>query len=62
MYLLTTRKFNYVRVDFYVESKDSTEFWITRQQIGELLGYFGKTENAVKRLHSIFNRQLISSF
>ena len=63
MYLLTTRKFNYTRVDFYVEDENSTEFWITRQQIGELLGWYNASaERQVKKLHHMFNNQLVLSF
>lgn len=65
MYLLTTRKFNYTRVDFYVEDENSTDFWITAEQIGELLGWFNAPERHIKRLHRTFNNQhnqLVLSF
>jgi len=63
MYLLTTRKFNYTRVDFYVEDENSSEFWVTRQQLGELLGWYNASaERQVKKLHHMYNSQLVLSF
>ena len=63
MYLLTTRNFNYKSVDFYVEDENSTEFWVTRQQLGELLGWYNASaERQIKKLHHLFHERFILSF
>ena len=39
MELATTREFNGVTLNCYVEQQDSNDFWATREQIGQALGY-----------------------
>ena len=39
MELATTREFNGVKLNCYVDQQDSNDFWATREQIGEALGY-----------------------
>ena len=39
MNLLITREFHYVNIDFYVDSPNSSDFWVTREQIGRMLNY-----------------------
>ena len=39
MELATTREFNGVTLNCYVEQQDSNDFWATRTQIGQLLEY-----------------------
>ena len=62
MYLLTTREFDGTNVDFYVESENSKEFWVTREHIGRLLGCFNRPETSIKKLHIMYHNQLINSF
>ena len=62
MYLLTTREFNHVKVDFYVDEQDTNGFWVTQAQIGGLLSCFNAPERYIKRLHKLFHKQLILSF
>ncbi len=38
MEILTTRNFNGVALDCY-KGNDNNDFWATREQIGQLLGY-----------------------
>lgn len=60
MELLTTREFHFSSVDFYVD--DGTDFWVTREQIGVLLGYFRTPEKSIRQLHEMYGKQLIYSF
>ena len=62
MKILTTREFHFVRVDFYVDSEDSSEFWVTREQIGNLLGYFRTPEESIRQLHEMYHEHLRYSF
>ncbi len=62
MKILTTREFHFVRVDFYVDSEDSSEFWVTREQIGNLLGYFKTPEESIRQLHEMYHEHLRYSF
>jgi len=62
MYLLTTRNFDGVAVDFYVDGYNNAEFWVTCQQIGRLLRYFGNPEKSIKRLHKLYSEKLLFSF
>ena len=50
--LLTSRNFNGVTLDCYVEPQqnDNGEFWATREQIGRLLGYSDPVD-AIKKIH-----------
>ena len=53
MKLLMTREFHYVNVDFYVDSQNNSEFWITREQIGQMLNY-RYPERSIKRIHESY--------
>lgn len=49
--LVTSRQFNGVALDCYVEPhNNSGDFWATREQIGQLLGYAEPT-TAIKNIH-----------
>ena len=48
-----TREFHYVNVDFYVYSQNNSEFWITREQIGQMLNY-RYPERSIKRIHESY--------
>ena len=60
--LLTTRNFNGIQLDCYVqpEQNDPQEFWMTREQIGQLLGY-ENPRDAIKKIHKR-NRERIDKF
>ena len=60
MKLLTMREFHFSRVDFYVDDKN--DFWVTQEQIGNLLGYFRTPEKSIKQLHEMCSQQLFHSF
>ncbi|MBQ7220730.1 MAG: hypothetical protein IJS28_07110 [Synergistaceae bacterium] len=51
--LVTTRDFNGITFNCYVEQgqRDPQDFWATRTQIGQLLGY-EDPEDAVKKIHA----------
>ena len=59
MKLLMTRNFNYVPVDFYAQ--DSSDFWVTREQIGMMLGY-RHPEYLIRNIHDIIDYRLANSF
>ena len=60
--LLTTREFNGVTLDCYVEpeQQDKGDFWATREQIGRLLGY-SKPRKAIKDIH-LRNKERLDKF
>ena len=60
--LLTSRNFNGIQLDCYVqpESNDPQEFWMTREQIGKLLGY-EKPRDAIRFIHRR-NRERLDKF
>ncbi|MBR2209756.1 MAG: hypothetical protein IJ859_13200 [Synergistaceae bacterium] len=59
MYLLTTREFHNVSVDFYVDEQNN--FWITREQIGLMLNY-RCPERSIKKIHEFFSRHFAKKF
>ena len=60
--LLTSRNFNGIQLDCYVqpEQNDPQEFWMTREQIGQLLGYEHPV-TAIKNIHQR-NRERLDKF
>lgn len=62
MYLLTTRKFNYTRVDFYVDNENSSDFWVTGEHLAELLGCYNAPERSIKRLHFLYSERIPNCF
>ena len=50
--VITTREFNGVELNCYKGKNDSEDFWATREQIGQLLGY----ENPRISIANIHNR------
>ena len=48
--LLTTRNFNGIALDCYKGDDDDNDFWATREQIGQLLGY-DNPNNAITIIH-----------
>ena len=60
--LLTTRNFNGIQLDCYVqpENNDPQEFWMTREQIGQLLGY-ENPRDAIRKIHKR-NRERLDNF
>ena len=55
--LLTTREFNGVTLDCYKVEDDSSDFWATREQIGQLLGY-KRPRHAIANLHNRYRERL----
>ncbi len=51
MELLATREFNGVTLQCYSDEIDSSDFWATREQIGQLLEYAFPVE-AIGKLHN----------
>lgn len=62
LHIATTRKFNGNELACYVEDKPQNDFdfWATRKQIGEFLGYEYPTE-AIKKIHQR-NRERLNKF
>ena len=60
--LATTRDFNGLTLNCYREEgqEDSGEFWMTREQIGQLLGY-AHPDTAIKNIHQR-NRDRLNKF
>ena len=58
--LVTTRKFNGITFNCYVEDGDPQDFWATRTQIGQLLGY-ENPRDAVKDIHNR-NKERLDKF
>lgn len=60
--LLTTREFNGHTLDCYVEPEqtDKGDFWVTREQIGALLGY-ADPSHAIKDIHNR-NKERLDKF
>ena len=60
--LLTTREFNGITFNCYSESKqsDTDDFWMTREQIGQLLGY-KNPRKAIKIIH-LRNQERLNRF
>ena len=60
--LLTTREFNGVTLNCYKESgqEEAGDFWATREQIGQMLGY-ETTRDAIKKIHKR-NRERLDRF
>ena len=50
MNLLMTKEFNGVALDCYKAENEDDGFWVTREQIGRLLGY-SNPDTAVKNIH-----------
>lgn len=50
MKLATTREFNGVTLNCYVDQQDSNDFWATREQIGQALGY-AEPMKAIAKIH-----------
>ncbi len=50
MKILTTREFNGAKLDCYEADNQDDGFWVTREQIGRLLGYSDPTD-AIKKIH-----------
>ena len=53
MKILTTKDFHRIAVDVYVDEYNLSDFWITREQVGQLLNY-RKPEWAIKGIHKRF--------
>ena len=60
--LLKSTEFNGVALDCYIEPKqqDKGDFWATRTQIGQLLGY-SEAGNAIKNIH-MRNKERLDKF
>ena len=60
--LLTTREFNGIRLNCYRENgdTDAQDFWMTREQIGQLLGY-KNPRKAIKIIH-LRNQKRLDKF
>lgn len=60
--LLTTREFNGIKFNCYTEPKQNSadDFWMTREQIGQLLGYANPSD-AIKKIHKR-NRERMDMF
>ena len=60
MELLTTRKFNGIELQCYKDVQNDDDFWATREQIGQLLGY-KNPRKAIKDIH-IRNQERLDKF
>lgn len=61
MDLLTTRNFNGVEFNCYgADGSNDGDFWATREQIGQLLGYAEPTD-AIKKIHKR-NKERLNKF
>lgn len=57
---VTTRYFNDVEFNCYIENDNHNDFWATREQIGQLLGYAEPTD-AIKKIHKR-NKERLDKF
>ncbi len=57
MNLLTTKNFNGIQLDCYQAEDNTGDFWATREQIGQLLGY-AKPRNAITKIHQRYKERL----
>ena len=55
--LLTTKTYNGIEFDCYVEAGQTSDFWATRTQIGELLGY-SEPGIAIGKIHQRNKKRL----
>ena len=53
MKILTTKDFHRIAVDVYVDEYNLSDFWVTREQVGQLLSY-RHPEWAIKGIHKRF--------